>query len=225
MTIHVGLDMSLSSPGVALIDHNGIVHLLGFQQRTSDKPVENHRLTDKLIISRLPYPMNADRWTRSDHIVRVIMDWIDERRVDKTCDVHVYIENYAFGMVSTSVSKLCELGGIMRYALWKKGWTFSEISAGTIKKHFSGSGKASKRDMVTAYQKRGYPLMNTVLSITSYQHPQEDMVDALATLLTGLGADPHSPKKPKAPKRKPKVQKEHTKKRRQSTECPLECLN
>lgn len=201
--VRVGVDMSLSSPGVALqrLDCDTI-HLLGFQQRLTDVEVGHRKLSSNLSVSRLSYPVKEkDRWIRSKYVVTTIIDWIRSFLNDGDT-VHVYIENYALGMAgSSSVSKLCELGGMFRYFLLENGWTFSELSPGTVKKFFTGNGRASKAEMVQAYhEKHKYPLMNEVFKITDLQHPQEDMVDALAILLTGVAGV--VPKKRKVRKRK-----------------------
>lgn len=189
MATHVGLDMSLTSPGVAIkVPGVDTIHLLGFQQRVTDEKVEAKELGDKLLISRLPYPLEQkDRWTRCTYVVDTILQWIEAQLGEGPHEVKVYIENYAFGMSgSSSVTKLAELGGCIRYHITKKaGWSFYELSPGQIKKHFAGDGRAKKDAMLKAYQK-DYPLMDTLLRIKSHQHPQEDMIDALATLLTGM---------------------------------------
>jgi hypothetical protein len=99
--------------------------------------------------------------------------------------VYFMYENYAYGVFqSPSVHLLAELGGMLRSqltmvfpeAIWE------EKMAVSIKKSFTGSGKAKKKEMIAEYHRRGYP------KLPSSAHPWEDMVDALAMVccLRGL---------------------------------------
>jgi Holliday junction resolvasome RuvABC endonuclease subunit len=184
MHVSVGLDLSLNSPGVA-VEQKGCIHLCGFQQRKTDPEILSAPL-GKLRITRLKYP-EGPRWTRCCYVADAIVAWI-RGFVGEGDTVHVYIEGYAFSMAgSASMSKLAEVGGVLRYLFMKQGWAFSEIPPSRIKKHFTGDGRAKKAAMLQAYtDKHGLPLMNDVLKIKSHQHPQEDMIDALAILRTGV---------------------------------------
>ena len=208
MKVFVGIDMSLRSPGVALIrPGDTAIYLMGFQQRKSDKEIINHKVvgpTETVVITRCSYPVDVkDRWFRSEFVVNRIIEWI-KGYIEPTDDVHVYIENYALGMVgSSSVSTLCELGGILRISLYRLKWTFSEMSPGTVKKYFAGNGRASKLDMVAAYHVK-YPRFTDVMKVRDGQHPQEDMIDALGIVLAGMYAKVIPKRKKKSRKRKPK---------------------
>jgi Holliday junction resolvasome RuvABC endonuclease subunit len=198
--LFVGIDMSLKSPGVAVRrDGDTMTHLLGFQNRER----EAHRITNyliqenKLTINRFPYELRKDscRWKRTRYLVGTIVGWIGSFKKSNDEKVCVFIENYALSQnrghrQSSSVSTLCELGGCLRMALYEKGYDFYVLSAMTIKKQFAGHGHASKTDMITAFtEKYGYPSMRTILQIPQNivdQNPLEDMVDAIAILMTGI---------------------------------------
>ena len=219
MSVTVGVDMSLISPGLALKrSDDDIIHMMGFQQRITDMEIIDHEMTPTLHVSRLGYPVKIkDRWVRSAHVVKTIITWIKSFMKSNDEKVHLYIENYALGMAgSSSVSKLCELGGILRHYISENKWSFSELSPGTIKKFFSGNGRASKSEMIEAYrEKHGYPMLNDLFKIKDLQHPQEDMVDAIAILLTGLsGVKPKKPKKRKIKKLSEKDEKPNEPKKR-----------
>jgi Holliday junction resolvasome RuvABC endonuclease subunit len=190
----IGLDMSLTSPAAAaqwVGDENSTcTRVLSFQQRKTDKEVLNVKLGD-LRVTRIRYDLEEkDRFARCAYIVETIVEWIKvliDERDEVDYSVHAYIEGYALGMAgsSSSVSKLCELGGILRYALWCEKWTFNELSPTTVKKHFTGSGRAKKPEMLAAYLAKGYPLLNETLNTMSHQHPNEDIHDAVAVLYAG----------------------------------------
>lgn len=180
--LYVGLDLSLNSPGIA-VEKDGEIHLCGFQQRKTDSELRNAPL-GPLRVTRLEYP-DGDRWPRCCYVADHIVQWIKDFGYGT---VHVFIEGYAFSMAgSASMSKLAEVGGVLRYLFMKHGWTFTEIPPSRIKKYFTGDGRAKKDAMIESFQTtHGLPLMNEVLKIMAHQHPQEDMIDALAILRTGV---------------------------------------
>jgi len=187
----VGVDMSLQSPGVALRRlGDPVTRLMGFQQRKRESELLLHTVSSTLQVARLPYPVGmGDRWVRTAHLLKSVTSWIEQfLRPGSDRKVHIFIEQYALRMAgSSSVSKLCELGGAFRYLLNERGWTFSELSPASVKKTFAGNGRATKEEMGEAYAGRhGMPSLGGVLGVKSHQHPLEDMVDALAVLETGL---------------------------------------
>jgi Holliday junction resolvasome RuvABC endonuclease subunit len=84
------------------------------------------------------------RELRIDFIVREVMLVLDSAQVDL-----VVIEAYAHGRV-TSATTLGELGGVLRRALWLREQPWTAVVSSSVKKHATGSGKASKQDMITA---------------------------------------------------------------------------
>lgn len=68
----------------------------------------------------------------------------------------VLIEDYSFGSFqnSSSVTKLAELGGIIKHSLYNKGTEMYLIPPTKVKKFLCGNGKAKKEDMKLAAYKR-----------------------------------------------------------------------
>lgn len=192
-TLYVGIDMSLSSPGIA-IKWSGDTKwsLIGFQQRKTDRVISGEPIGEKLLISRLTYPPFTDRWDKIEYLTNVIVELINMNlkeilRKDPHVTLKIGIEGYAFRAPnSSSITPLAELGGCLRLALRQK---FSvqpqEITPSTAKKHFAGNGHASKEQVIQAYHEvHGFPLLNSILNVKSHQHPQEDMIDAMAVCYT-----------------------------------------
>ena len=109
--------------------------------------------------------------------------------------VWIGIEGYAYqacgrtvtsnAQTSSSVSILCELGGILRSHFLQNKWRFLEISPTACKKQFTGFGNATKVDMLTTFQTIWAKECNVDLNIWTRSsiiptHPLEDMVDAFA---------------------------------------------
>ena len=203
MIVRVGVDLSLTSPGVALFreDQPHQVWLLCFQQRKTDELFTDRPLQRDprvLYLTRLRYP-EVDRWSRMDHIVTQIVSWIADRCGGVVPQIH--IENYAFGAThSSSVSSLAELGGAMRLAWHRKGWTWRDLAPSSVKKAFAGHGRADKPAMLQAYLVHGWPALGDVLKCQPHQSPLHDLVDALALAVTTPG--PAVPKRRAVPKKR-----------------------
>lgn len=202
--LQVGIDMSLTSPGMTLSfrrpSSQRVFHMIGYQNRVTKELCERRSLRPDFILTVRRYPIHInERWEKLDWLLKDMMGIIkDERATGELGKVHVFIENYALGMRnSSSVSVLCEIGGVLRYLLLREGWSFSVISPTAAKKHFAGRGGASKLEMGEAYlQLHHYPDIQEIIKSRWDQHPVEDMVDSLAILLTGLGENKIEPPKP-----------------------------
>lgn len=202
MVIHVGLDMSLRSPGICLIrDGCSDVFVMGFSSRKRDFQFtdicsDTKKNPQKVFVTRYKYPDSSKEWERIPYVVETILKWIEFqiKKNDVSEKVKVYIEGYAFSKTS-SMSILCELGGAIKYTMTKKGWPFVALSPSTVKKVFSGNGKASKLQMIAAYADKNMPPFHKILNTLEHQHPHEDMIDAYAVVYTGMLGDKPKPKK------------------------------
>jgi Holliday junction resolvasome RuvABC endonuclease subunit len=119
----MGLDLSLSCTGLAVLDDGEAVHLQKIPTGTGD----------------------GSTIERCDYISTVIGSRV--RKYQPEC---IVIEEYAF---SKSGSKLGELGGLVKRELWRvTGVSECWITAvsSSVKLLVAGSGKASKQDMVAA---------------------------------------------------------------------------
>ena len=208
----IALDMS-TSPGLAIVDRSNpkkpIYHLLGFAQtdkqqtkfdqlsnssskniRTALKRVGLDEAEAVLWVVRSPkegeYEHNTDFYERiTEEIMRRILFVIkNEDGKRKSC--LAVIEAYAFHIVhSSSITKLAEIGGVMRNKLWKENIPFVEVSPTSIKKWFAGKGTADKPEMWNKFQKivpeikldEWLPAALTPQKIPS---PHQDIVDAFA---------------------------------------------
>jgi len=72
----------------------------------------------------------------------------------------VIIEEYSHGSQSSSMDKVHELGGIIKYSLGKIDQTPVEISPKSVKKFIAGNGNADKFKMLAAVQAGGVPILD-----------------------------------------------------------------
>lgn len=189
----VGIDLSLSSPGVAVVDPiRKILHCYVVRHRKGDIP-NNHTLISEgplagwcLQITCFPEPQYAkntacERFARFAPVIDAIMHAVGDARI-------VGIENYAFSVgrfQSSSQSILIELGGVLRWSLFRNIKKLVEISPCQVKRLFSGMGKATKEEMVhAALHTYKIPCLHKMLGINANRKhavkPVDDAVDAIA---------------------------------------------
>ena len=115
----IGLDLSLTSSGVCIIDESYNV-IYSARIKTSKK-----RGMERL-----------------EYILEKVKESI------KNIDA-IAIENYSFGVRnSSSLTGLGELGGVIKLMLYKKGKDYVLASPGQVKKYATGKGNAKKSLML-----------------------------------------------------------------------------
>lgn len=141
-------------------------------------------------------------------------EWITSRLMERIMGVRdrgclVVIEAYAFHIAhSSSITKLAELGGVMRNKLWRAGIPFLEVSPTSIKKWFAGKGSADKPEMWKRFQEAAPQIklaewLPAAISDTKIPSPHQDIVDAFASAHSLHSNHPYTQPKPK-PKHNPK---------------------
>lgn len=126
--IAAGLDLSLTSTGIAY--PGGDTRALN----TPKRHVDGHARIDYIL--------------RQVHLA--VIDPLIRSELDRLV---VGIEGYAFGASQAGIRDNAELGGVIRHHLWTIGVPWVEISPKTLKKYATGTGTASKADMITAAQR------------------------------------------------------------------------
>lgn len=196
--LKVGLDLSLSSPAVAVCaqDTPHVVSVLVLQQRKRE--LAPWRSPTALVgqkgqhvhVERQPYAFDdrRNRWRRIHAICTAIVRFVEAERakLGAHTTVTAQFEGYAFDKVkngeSSSLTGLAELGGVIRHAFYERAWAFVDISPGAAKASFAKNGRASKAQMAAAYVAAGWPALEGALGTTPDLHPYEDAIDALAVL-------------------------------------------
>ena len=129
MTAIIGLDLSLTSSGVAI------------------KPaLADNRKEKVFAIPTTAKEHIRDRWKK------IVVAIKREVRVGDSC----FIEDYAYGMPSqrSNLTTLAEVGGIIKFMLLNMGVPIFPVSPGTLKKWATGKGNAKKEDMKLAVYKK-----------------------------------------------------------------------
>ena len=204
-TVVVGLDLSLSSPGVCVYV-DGVYRLFYFSQRKRGESQET--VAGGIVLERLgpipgPERDDAERYHYiASSITRVVTGFA--RACTTTC-VEVYIEHYAFSKSSAHSFKLHELGGVVKQMLWQLSRDLSGVdiqtqmvAIGQWKKRMCGNGHATKQDVCT-YIRDVHPRVDLLamcgLRCTAsgdVPNPVQDISDAMGIVLSRV----HPYKKP-----------------------------
>lgn len=180
------MDLSLRCPSVAIVDRRtGKTTVLWWTQRKRENALkERYRVSGKVSWIRFEELKETDKtgcMGRALHIRRDIASVLSSMDPLQT---RVQIEGYAFGSSDSGhASRLAELGGVVKSYLFEKGFAYTEVPPTSVKKFWSGSGRADKTDMIEAARTKGYPideLQRDMILKKVDDHPLEDIVDAIA---------------------------------------------
>jgi len=134
---------------------------------------------DDTVEPKLVSPKSKDILERSENILRSVLDVIQHY---PPRDTIIGIEAASFNSRGAR-DKLSMLLGAIYYALRIKGYKIELIPPTTIKKKFTGSGKAKKEDM------EEYVPFTTMEQFKAIGKKTDDLVDAyaIATILKRAG--------------------------------------
>jgi crossover junction endodeoxyribonuclease RuvC len=125
----IGLDMSLTEPGWAKYN------------------IEKKELTSGVIDVK-----QYKGLIRINAIVEAIND-LYEDSIDTEHHL-VILEGYSFGSKGAAVISIGELGGVVRYELWKNKTKYIEVAPTSAKKFLTGTGTAQKSVIIKEVYKK-----------------------------------------------------------------------
>jgi Holliday junction resolvasome RuvABC endonuclease subunit len=194
MTICIGLDLSMISPGVSVYDtSSGQYTLYGFVQRVRERGfTRTHGQASIVLLPSIPNTPSTTNEARYEHIRYHIVETILSP-FKGISDVVVGIEGYAFGTKGSGSSyKLQELGGVLKHSIRTQYplWRQDIIPPTRWKKTTLGNGRASKADIVEYVRTQGpeVPLMELLGLVASKNGdipcPAQDLADAACISLS-----------------------------------------
>lgn len=164
--IIIGLDMSLTSPGISIYNkERNHWSLYGFPQRKSEMGlhVSNGNVNLSLCPTMIPSAQVSSNEERYEHIRKYIIQDIMMQYKDVSCDVTVLFESYAFGAKNAGSSyKLQELGGIIKHSIYTyfPTWKRIVVTPGSWKKGTVGVGNATKEQVFEYVQSKNGPCID-----------------------------------------------------------------
>jgi Holliday junction resolvasome RuvABC endonuclease subunit len=190
MPVKIGIDMSVNSPGIAVLQDNILTawfyphrkREIGFN-RVSDVKHTDVKQLRVVAFPGSPLTDEPDFWTKAKRIATDLRGIIQ----GLTGPVEIQMEGYAFDAISSSATKIHELGGVVKYQLAMQGIQWIEIAPTSLKKKFTGNGKADKVLMLETFIQMGFPDLMEYFSLSStggkIPNPVQDIVDASALVL------------------------------------------
>lgn len=159
--ILIGLDLSLTSPGISVYDtEQDNWSLYGFPQRKSEMGmyISSQNVELSLFPNMIPPPQKCSNEERYEYIRKCIIQDIMMKYKDVPTSVVVLIESYAFGAKNAGSSyKLQELGGIIKHSIYTHfpTWTRIIVTPGSWKKKTVGIGNATKGQVLEYVKSNG----------------------------------------------------------------------
>lgn len=126
----LGLDLSATASGLLLLKENG-----------TKEPL--------VMLEREIKPGTMRGATRMQKIATVVMETIHEHKPDK-----IVVEGYSLGKNANSTIPLVEIGGLVRFLMFLDGLSWFDPRASQVKKFATGSGSASKDQVMMWVLKR-----------------------------------------------------------------------
>lgn len=170
--IVIGLDFSMSSPGICV--NYGDVYTLHYL--TQKKKLEGYIAPN---VTGYPYPVDYScNEERFHNIAKWVLSVVGICHPDNTI---INIEGYAFA-ASGIIAQIAEATSVTKQILYHNGYKFNLIAPTSVKKSFTGSGRADKELMYKHFvEKTGFKL-NDLFKTKSEKigSPVSDMVDAYA---------------------------------------------
>ena len=155
MKLLVGLDISVTSPAVCVVEVTGTTkfHLACFAQRTKDFcaqiPKTEANNTSLTVYPSVPDSKSPDL-VRYQHIIKYIMMFLSTFQPQKETTT-IAVEGYAFvpAHLAGSSYKLHEITGALKYEILQRWDILTQtIAVGKWKKISCGKGNAKKQDVV-----------------------------------------------------------------------------
>jgi len=182
MSVLIGIDYSMTSPGVTVFSGdmaNPMIADFTFHFITSKKRLIGKFLKGKIIGHDYP------EWKTPEERFDLLSEWavsVIPGAVEK-----VILEGYAFGAKGSALFQIGENTGVLKNKLYHESIKIKTVAPTSVKKHATGSGRASKDDMYDAfYESTGINLCS-VLDVTKKDsNPVSDIVDSYFICLSAF---------------------------------------
>jgi Holliday junction resolvasome RuvABC endonuclease subunit len=165
----VGIDYSLAGPAVVVIDGEPSFYYLT-EKKKFVGPIKHN-----LFGTQYPeYMCESDRY---DRICSWVLNIMEKHNISASDSI--YIEGYSFGSSGSSLAQIHENCGVLKYELFKGGYTYNTVPPTSVKKFATGKGNAKKDQMCQQFiDDTGIKLHEEFGSKKIDSKPAQDLVDA-----------------------------------------------
>ncbi len=173
-----GLDFSLRCPSICIIEpctDNQVIlpfDKCHFYYMTN---VKSHIVNENNIHGEL-----ISGWTNEQDRYSCLADWVMKVLEKHSC-VSLGIEDYAFSKISSSLTKLAESCGLIKWFAHSRGIDINRFSPTSIKKFATSKGNADKNLMYQAFLDDTNVELNSIFGRTAdanIKSPVHDIVDS-----------------------------------------------
>ena len=185
--IYVGIDYSINSPGIVVEPTDNYYLFFSVQKKDNKCCRKLDMLNDVQIMVIEKEGMTDFEFVdkQTDIIIRNIEEI---QKLYKDNELCIGIEDYIYYSQQSSLIDIVQATTVLKYKIIKK-WgegVLNKYSPTHVKKTFAGNGRASKTDMLFAYNrlKKTNPFAQWCHKLSSEHKPEEDMIDSFAVLYT-----------------------------------------
>jgi Holliday junction resolvasome RuvABC endonuclease subunit len=174
----IGIDLSLTSPALC--------YFKGEEFNLEQCEFFYMSKSKKLFGPRSPFYGTEmfDHISDMDRYVQ-ISAWVFSC-IDHITPDHIFIEDYAYASTGR-VFNIAENCGILKYNLWKAGFSYTCIPPTVVKKTATGKGNSNKAAMEEAFlQQTGFNIRNHLQLSQSVSNPISDIIDSFYVVKAGL---------------------------------------
>lgn len=170
----IGVDLSLTSPGVACLNEDGSIKWLRF---FAHKPKHEGQIHE--LIYGETYPIYSCESERYDKIGNTILGMIADE-IDQGNDVKVALEGYSFGSTGSRLFQIAENGGHFKYLCWRSGVEVQVVAPTTVKKLATGKGNCQKELVYQAFVDKYQLNLHDIFGLKTAKavSPISDIADA-----------------------------------------------
>jgi Holliday junction resolvasome RuvABC endonuclease subunit len=175
--IIIGIDYSMTSPAVCIIDGDKIDlygFINGYRGPTGKtyKTKGDKKITVHILRNVENYKSQIERF---DILARRVMAVLNRHELAQPS---VWMEGYSMGSKG-QVFNIAENTAILKHYLYRVGLNAQEVAPTTVKKHGAGTGRAQKEDMHDAFARdTGLDLRDLLTPNRKLGSPVTDLIDA-----------------------------------------------
>ena len=185
----IGIDYSLSSPGVCVNTSEGefdyedctfyfLTNTKKFDATFKEKMAFGSTAVEYIGTPHKPYTNEPERYSQiADWVIDIIKSYGDATTGSNRIKPTIQIEDYSYASTGR-VFHIAENLGLLKYKLKMEcGWDYNLIPPSVIKKFATGKGNANKELMLDAFEKDTGTNLAKVFDTTS-KSPVSDVADA-----------------------------------------------
>jgi Holliday junction resolvasome RuvABC endonuclease subunit len=174
-TIFIGIDYSMTSPGICVMDHSGNIDIYALCDSHVDKKCyKEGKFTFYTLKDKEPWKTPIERF---DRLARKVLAIINRYDLGEEKPI-IYIEGYSMASKG-QVFHIAENAAVLKHYFFQVGLKYREIAPTTLKKFATGSGRAQKEDMHDAFMKEtGIDLKGQITPNRKLGSPVTDLIDA-----------------------------------------------